>query len=115
MQDFRKLIAWQKASALEDRILDTCRRIRSKHRSLADQMDRASSSVTANIAEGCGRETKADFRKFLTTSIGSTTELEDHVIRAFKRGYITESAQETLIADITEVRKIVYGLRRSLE
>ena len=114
MQDFRNLIAWQKASALEDRVWELAKRIQPKHRGLADQIDRAASSITWNIAEGAGRETKADFRKFLTSSISSSTEVEDHTIRAFKRGFISREEHDSLIADAVEVRKIIHGLRKRL-
>lgn len=43
--------------------------------SLVDQISRASTSVSANIAEGYGRKTKKDRVKFLTYSIGSLNEV----------------------------------------
>lgn len=43
--------------------------------SLVDQIRRASLSVAANIAEGFGRKTKADFSHFLTISLGSINEV----------------------------------------
>lgn len=46
-----------------------------KDYSLIDQMRRASISVAANIAEGYGRKTKADFGHFLTISLGSLNEV----------------------------------------
>jgi four helix bundle protein len=43
--------------------------------SLCDQVKRASISVCANIAEGYGRKTKADFSQFLSISLGSCNEV----------------------------------------
>jgi four helix bundle protein len=114
MHDFRRLKAWQKANALELRMEAFVTRIGRTHPALADQIERATASIAANIAEGCGRETKADFRRFITISIGSTTELENHLIRAHQRGLITDVELDSLIADSTEVRKILHGLRKSL-
>lgn len=43
--------------------------------SLCDQIKRASISVCANISEGYGRRTKADFGQFLSISLGSCNEV----------------------------------------
>ena len=43
--------------------------------SLIDQLRRASLSVSANIAEGYGRQSKKDFAHFLSISLGSTNEV----------------------------------------
>jgi four helix bundle protein len=114
MQDFRKLIAWQRASALEDRLDPIVQRIGKQRPALADQISRAAASITANIAEGCGRESKADFRRFLTQSIGSSTELESHLIRALRFSLITQAEHDSLVADVVLVRKPTHGLRKRL-
>jgi four helix bundle protein len=71
--------------------------------------------IAANVAEGCGRETKADFRRFLTIAIGSATETENHLIRAWQLKLISEAEFERLSADCAEVRRIIFGLRKSLQ
>lgn len=45
-----------------------------KEYSLCDQIKRASVSVAANIAEGFGRNSRADFSRFLSISLGSANE-----------------------------------------
>jgi len=114
MRDFRKLIAWQKASALEDLFEPYIRRIAIRRPALADQIDRALSSIPANIAEGCGRPTQADFKRFLSNAVGSSTELENHLIKAHKLGLIDETESETLTPAVIEVRKIMHGLRKAI-
>ena len=43
-------------------------------------MRRSSASITANIAEGCGRGTAAELARFLGIAMGSTSELEYHLL-----------------------------------
>ncbi|WP_396638019.1 four helix bundle protein [Maribacter sp. R77961] len=55
---------------------------------ITNQMRRASSSIPANIAEGCGRESDAEFRRFLIISQGSASELAYFTILAKDLKYI---------------------------
>ena len=81
MQDFRKLIVWQKAHAVT---IDLYRRTRGfppdERFGLISQIRRAAVSVEANIAEGCGRGGKLDFARFLQQAMGSAAELECHLL-----------------------------------
>ena len=114
MQDFRNLIAWQKAHALEGRIDLVIGRIREKRTVLADQIERAANSIAANIAEGAGRTSRKDFSRFLVNAIGSSTELENHLTRARRLWLISEEELGALLEATTEVRKIIYGLKKAL-
>jgi len=115
MRDFRKLIAWQKATALEARLEPFIQRIAARRPSLAEQIDRAVSSISANIAEGCGRSTIPDLKRFLSQAIGSTSEVENHLLKAQRLNLITDQEAESLIVDTIEIRKITHGLRNSLQ
>jgi four helix bundle protein len=114
MQDFRKLLVWHKAHDLSIRMEAYLPRIAEKKPRLADQLERAVESIPANISEGCGRESKSDFRRFLTMAIGSTTEMENHLIRAHDLGLVDTVDYNSLIEATVEVRKMLHGLRKSL-
>jgi four helix bundle protein len=114
MQDFRKLVVWQKARELGLQLDGVLAQIAATKPALAAQLERAAESIAANIAEGCGRQSKADFRRFLTMAIGSTTELENHLIRAHDTGLLTTERYNSLIAATVEVRKMIHGLRKAL-
>jgi four helix bundle protein len=111
MSDFKKLVVWQKAHAMA---LDTHRlagRIRrADHAALRSQIIRAAMSVPTNIVEGCSQETIPQFKRFLRISLNSTTELEYHLICVKDLALLDDSDVLSLLTQVIEVRKMVYGL-----
>jgi hypothetical protein len=66
MQDFRKLIVWQKAHELVLKIYIATKKFpKQEIYGITSQIRRSSTSITANISEGCGRKTKTEFARFL--------------------------------------------------
>jgi len=79
------LIAWQKAMDLIPFVYDFAASMPKEERfGLSDQMRRAVISVSANIAEGHGRNGKGEFIHFLGISQGSLSEM-DTLIAAAER------------------------------
>ena len=80
MRGFRDLIVWKKAHALTLAVYRTTRQFpKEELYGLTSQIRRSSSSIAANIAEGCGRRTNADFARFLQISFSSASEVEYHL------------------------------------
>ena len=81
MQDFRKLEVWRLSHALTLNMYRCTKRLPDDERfGLISQIRRAAVSIEANIAEGCGRNTRMDFARFLQQAMGSATELECHLL-----------------------------------
>ena len=115
MQDFRKLAVWQKAHALSVRIHQLTLAIpRSGYADLISQMRRAAESIAANIAEGAGRGTDADFARFIQMAIGSNSELESHLQFAFDIGMIPAALFDARLGEVVEVKKMLIGLWKKL-
>ena len=114
MQDFRQLKVWHKSRQLAIDIQPAIGVIEKRKPRLADQLERAIESIGANIAEACGRETRADKKKFLTTSISSTTESEHHLIRAHDHGLLTTHNLDRFTSQLIEIRKMLHSLRNKL-
>ena len=113
MTDFRKLVVWEKAHALAVRIHSLAAGMRkSQFASVRKQMIRAGESVPTNIAEASRQESRRDFARFLRYALNSASELEYHLILATDIGAIARAEGETLIAAVTEVRKMLHGLLR---
>jgi four helix bundle protein len=60
------------------------------------QLVRAADSVGANIAEGDGRGSYADSRRFVRTARGSLNETKHFLRRAYRRKLLKESAVNSL-------------------
>jgi four helix bundle protein len=78
------------------------------------QTRRAAVSVPANIAEGCGRATTADFARFLDLAAGSANELEYHLLLACELRFLPANEYDSLAAGIREVRQMLASLTRRL-
>jgi four helix bundle protein len=111
MQGFRQLIVWQKAHELTIEIYEAIAQFpREELYGLTSQIKRAAASIGANIAEGCGRGSDADFARFLLISMGSASELEYHLLLARDLGFLPKDVYERLNARTTEVKRMLASL-----
>ena len=111
---FEQLKVWHKAVELYDVVDDLADRFPPKVRfGLADQIRRATLSVSSNIAEGSGRETTKDFRHFLSIAKGSTFEVVSISVICRRRGLITEQQYGEVYSRAEEVSKMLTALKRS--
>ena len=89
MKDFKKQKVWQKSHRLTlDIYKATANFPREELYGLTNQLRRSCASIPANIAEGCGRNSDADFSRFLQIAMGSATELEYHLLLSHDLGII---------------------------
>jgi len=111
MQDFKKLLVWQKAISLITVTYQIASTFPSDEKYiLTSQIKRAVLSISNNIAEGCGRFTKNDFVHFLQMSLGSTNEVENCILVCRELGYLNDSSFQTLNEQNTEIRKMLIAL-----
>ena len=83
MRNFRELRVWEKAHELTLQTYETTQAFpKNEIFGLTNQTRRASVSIPANIAEGCGRGSDADLARFLQISMGSASELEYQLLLA---------------------------------
>jgi four helix bundle protein len=114
--DFKKLKVWQKAHILAMDVHRVAGQIRgAKHASLRSQMIRAAMSVPTNIVEGCSQQSTREYSRFLRIALNSTTELEYHLVAARDLAAARASDSLTLISQVIEIRKMLYGLLRYLK
>ena len=108
MKDFKDLQVWQKAHSLTLEIYERTTHFPDHERfGLTSQLRRSASSVPANLAEGCGRGSDADFRRFLYVAMGSASETEYHVLLAHDLGYLAATTHKQLTNNIQEVKRML--------
>ena len=91
-QDFRNLLAWQKAIAFVTDVYRATQSFPNEEKfGLTSQLRRAAVSIPSNIAEGQGRLSRGEFRQFLGQAKGSICEVETQLIIAQNLGYLTET------------------------
>ena len=81
-------------------------------RSLGDQLRRAALSVSANIAEGSGREGAGEMKHFFNIAKGSLYEVVSLLEAARRRGRVLAAAYESLYAQCDEIARMLSGLLR---
>ena len=81
---------------------------------LGKQLIRAADSIGANIAEGSGRGSDAELRRFLRISRGSLYETKHWLRRAYKRRLLTERQVAELIPVIEELVPRLNAYLRSV-
>ena len=113
--NYRDLIAWQKSMDLVEAVYRaTANFPREEVYGLTSQLRRAAVSVPSNIAEGQGRKLSADFKLFLRHSRGSLLEVDTQVQIAHRLGYLKQDVFGGLVAQVSEVGRILNGLIASV-
>jgi len=115
IKTYKDLIVWQKGIDLVKFVYQMTRRLPEAEKfGLISQLQRASVSVPANIAEGWGRETKAYYVNFLRISKGSLAELDTLATIAHSLNYLEPDLFVELNNKIEEVSRMLNALIRSL-
>jgi four helix bundle protein len=115
MQDFRNLLVWRRAHDFALSVNQLTRELpRRGTPGLAGQLQRAALSISANIAEGCGRESNADLAKFLQIAIGSASEVENHLEFCIGAALITRRDFDQCHAEVVQIRRMLIGLLKKV-
>lgn len=112
---FEKLLVYQKAVDFADAICGTTETFSRGYGFLVDQLNRASLSIAANIAEGNGRFTKPDRKHFFGITRGSVQECVPLLELALRRKLLSEESHKQLKANLEEISHMLSGLINGLE
>lgn len=111
MRDYKKYTVWELGHQITLDIYELIKTFpREEIYGITSQMRGAAYSIPSNIVEGCGRESDAEFRRFLIISQGSASELEYFTILAHDLGYIEKDSFETISDKANKIRRSINNL-----
>jgi len=116
MRDFRKYKVWEQGHAITLKMYKTTQTFpQSEEFGTKSQMRRASYSIPSNIAEGCGMESDAEFKRFLIISQGSASELDYFRNLAKDLAYSNEEDYEIQDNDVNKLKRSINNLVNKIE
>ena len=110
MRDFHQLAFWQQSHRLTLKIYQITRAFpKEELYGLVSQIRRSSSSVPTNIAEGCGRNSMPELKRFLAIASGSASELHYQLILSRDLDYISDPLFKELEDNLIQIKKMIYA------
>jgi len=111
MQNYKDLKVWEKAHLFTLKVYEASKTLpKDETYSLTNQLRRAASSIPANIAEGCGKHSKAELARFLNIALGSANEAGDFLLLSKDLKYLAEEKFVELTENINEIKAMLISL-----
>ncbi len=111
VHDFRKLNVWREALALGTDIYRACALVtRPDSRLITSQLRRSALFIATNIAEGCGKSSRAETVRYLEIAAGSAAETEHHLLVAIETATLHAGEAEAFLGRIVSVRRMLFAL-----
>ena len=108
VRDFRRLKVWEEGHGLTLRVYEVTGGFpREELYGIVSQLRWCSASVPANIGEGCGRSGDAELHRFMLIAMGSSSELEYHLLLAHDLGYLAPDKYRDLSDATQKVKRML--------
>jgi four helix bundle protein len=111
--NFENLDVWKKSCRLSVELWQLLKD--SNEYWLKEQMLRSALSIPSNIAEGCERNSKAEFKRFINIAKGSAAELRTQVYIAIETGVLKKESVEKFVEELKVITKMLHALINSLD
>ncbi len=106
MRDFKSFSFWEDAHKLAVGIYQLTKDFpKSELYGITSQLRKASLSVPTNIAEGCGRESIQELKRFMVIANGSITEVQYLLFFCFEVQLIKIANHEILYREALSIKK----------
>jgi len=116
MKDFRKLKVWEKAHAFVLLLYKETQTFPAAEQyGVTSQLRRAAVSIPSNIAEGCGRNTDAELRRFCEIAMGSASEVEYQIFLCQELGFLTQERYDGLYTSLLDCKRMLNSFIQTLQ
>jgi four helix bundle protein len=116
LRNYRDLQVWNKAHQLTVHLYRMSRSFpRDEIYGLTAQLRRATASIGANLAEGCGRQTDKEMARFVRIALGSASELDYHLLLTRDLGLLAAEDYQQAAKELTSIRKMLRSFLSVLE
>jgi four helix bundle protein len=116
IRSFRDLFVWQKSMKLVTDVYKISSDFPSRETyGLTSQIRRCVISIPSNIAEGYGRNSTGDYKRFLQIAVGSLFEFQTQIEIAFNLDYISKESFDEIIQTCNELDKMLYSLIQKIK
>jgi four helix bundle protein len=116
VKDFRSLKVWEKSHVLTLVVYKSTDGFpKQELYALTNQIQRAAVSITTNIAEGCGKDSDAELKRYFLIAMGSSSELEYLLLLAHDLGYLSDDIYQIMQNDLVEIRKMLNAFIQRLK
>ncbi len=114
MHNFRKLKVWHRAREFGKEVyLLTCR-AKPDEKIVTTQLRKCGKAISAQIAEGCGKRTRAETIRYLDMACASCGESENHLEDCKDLGIFPMKQCHRLISEAAQLQRMLHALIRNL-
>ena len=110
IQRFEDIQSWQEARILTKQVYGMTKELPFRRdQALCGQIQRASVSTMANIAEGFDRKSGKEFVQFLNYASSSACEVQSHLYVALDQEYISKLDFKAIYDQTQKVKSLING------
>jgi four helix bundle protein len=106
MRNYRDLRVWEEAHRLTLSVYKATQASPKEWFGLTSQIRRASASIAANLAEGCGRRSDGEMARYAQIAMGSGAELSYHLLLARDLAFVRDDEHAELNASLERVMRM---------
>jgi four helix bundle protein len=111
MRNYKDLRVWDEAHRLTLAIYKVTTSFPKDEKfGLTSQIRRASVSIAANLAEGCGRRSDGEMGRFVQIAMGSGAELSYHLLLSRDLAFVTREEYTLLSSHLERVMRMLSAL-----
>lgn len=116
MKTYRDLLIWQKSVNLVIELYQFTAKYPDEEKyGLTSQIRRSAMSIPSNIAEGYGRNSDGEFKRFMDIAMASLFELQTQIEISFRLKYLTKEAYDDLYENSREIERMMSSFIKSLK